>query len=453
VYRFLVVDTVLTNAKAYYRQEITECSLAIEEGKIFKIGKETNMPYADEKINLHQCLLLPGLIDSHVHLRDEKKAYKETFQSGTMAAAAGGVTTVLDMPNNSPTTMNVETLRNRMKEAEQKIFVNVGFYSEFPNKTEEIENIAKQGAVGLKLFLAEQVGGLNIDDDQMLLEAFKKAGEMGVNVSLHAEDHNLLKAAVEKQKIAKQQDLRAFLKAHDERVEVAAIRRIIKLKPQLETTRFHFCHLSTEKGLEEIKGAKKRGYGVTCEVTPHHLLLSLNDYELFGFSALTMPPLRTKNDSEALLRGIEENSVDLIGSDHAPHAKEEKKSETVWDIHPGIPGLETTLPLILTMIHKNKLSLHRAVQLLSEKPAEIFGLTDRGIIEQGKKADFVAVDYNMKFKIDSARFYSKAKNTPFNGWEVIGKPVKTFVNGKLVMEDEKIVTSKKSGVILRRKNS
>jgi dihydroorotase len=448
----LIVDTILTNAKTYYRQEITECCLAIEEGKILKIGKETNMPNADEKINLHQQLLLPGVIDSHVHLRDEGKAYKETFLTGTQAAAAGGVTTVLDMPNNSPTTMSAETLHNRMKLAEPKILVNVGFYSEFPNKTGEIGDIIEAGAVGFKLFMAEQVGGLNIDDDQVLLEAFKKAGEVGATISLHAEDHLLMKAEVAKQKKAKHNDLKAFLKTHNEHIELAAIRRLLRLYSQLEKKRFHFCHLSTEKGLKEISEAKKRGFAVTCEVTPHHLLLTHQNYELPGFSTLTVPPLRTKNDLESLLIGIEENSVDLIGSDHAPHTKEEKNTETIWDTQVGIPGLETTLPLVLTMIHKNKLSLTRAVQLLSEKPAEIFGLTDRGSIEQGKKADFVVVDFNQKFKIDSTKFYSKAKNTPFNGWEAKGKPVKTFVNGKLVMEEGKIVAPKRSGVILRRKH-
>ena len=157
---------MLTNAKAYLNGQIIDCSIAIEEDKIFKIGKETQMPNADQKIDLKNLLVLPGLIDEHVHLRDEGKAYKEDFQTGTAAAAAGGFTTILDMPNNEPVTMSLETLRNRMAIAERKVLVNVGFYSEFPKKLAEAKVIVSEGAVGFKLFMGSQIGGLNIDDDQ-----------------------------------------------------------------------------------------------------------------------------------------------------------------------------------------------------------------------------------------------------------------------------------------------
>ncbi len=215
---------MLNKAKAYLNQEIVDCSLAIEDGNIFKIGKETQMPKADEKIDLRNLLVLPGLVDSHVHLRDEGKAYKETFQSGTAAAAAGGVTTVLDMPSNAPVTMSAETLKNRMQIAERSILVNVGFYSEFPNDLSQVKRIVAQGAVAFKLFMAEQVGGLNIDDDQALKEAFGKAGEAGVPVAAHAEDKTLLKKATDELKLAKRHDVNAFLKAHSERVEVKSHR-------------------------------------------------------------------------------------------------------------------------------------------------------------------------------------------------------------------------------------
>ncbi len=156
----LIVDSVLTNAKAYLNGQIIDCSIAIEEGKIHKIGKETQMPQADEKTDLHNLLVLPGLIDEHVHLRDEGKAYKEDFSSGTAAAAAGGFTTVLDMPNNDPVTMSVGTLRNRMEIAQTKILTNVGFYSEFPKNLTETAAIVAEGAIGFKLFMGSQVGRL-----------------------------------------------------------------------------------------------------------------------------------------------------------------------------------------------------------------------------------------------------------------------------------------------------
>ena len=235
----MIADSVLTNAKAYLNREIVDCSIAIENGKIFKIGKETQMPNADEKINLKNLLVLPGLIDVHVHLRDEGKAYKEDFYTGTAAAAAGGVTTVLDMPNNAPVTMSAETLKNRMQTAKKKAVVNVGFYSEFPNNLEETTSIIAEGAVAFKLFMACQIGGLNIDDDQALQEAFKKISELNVPVAVHAEDKATLTEAEAKLKKAKRHDASAFLKAHSEQVELKAVERLLKLSAQTRM-RLHF---------------------------------------------------------------------------------------------------------------------------------------------------------------------------------------------------------------------
>ena len=447
----MIVDSVLTNAKAYLNGQIVDCSIAIEEGKIFKIGKETQMPNADQKTNLKNLLVLPGLIDEHVHLRDEGKAYKEDFQTGTAAAAAGGFTTVLDMPNNEPVTMSLETLRNRMAIAERKILVNVGFYSEFPKKLAEAKDIVSEGAVGFKLFMGCQIGGLNIDDDQALHDAFKEVAEVNVPVAVHAEDKALLTKNEEKLKQAKKNSIAAFQEAHSETVELKAIERLLKISAQTDV-RLHFCHVSTEKGLNAIVEAKKSGRKVTCEVTPNHLLLSTADLEHYGQLLIMAPPLRSKNHVEALWKGLEAGWVDALGSDHAPHALSEKSASSVWDVKVGVPGLETTLPLILTLVKKNRLSLAQAVQLLAEKPAEIYGLNDRGRLEQGKNADLTVVDFNRKFKIDASKFKSKAKYSPYDGWEVQGKPVKTFVNGLLVFDEGEIVAKAGSGSIVRRGN-
>ena len=445
----MIVDSVLTNAKAYLDGEIVDCSLAVENGRIFKIGKETQMPKADEKINLKSLLVLPGLIDVHVHLRDEGKAYKEDFYSGTAAAAAGGMTTVLDMPNNAPVTMSAETLKNRMRIAERKVLVNVGFYSEFPKKLDEIKDIVSQGAMAFKLFMACQIGGLNIDDDEALQDAFKRVGDLGVPVAVHAEDKALLMANQAEMEQAQRYDAAAFPEAHSERVEAKAVERLLNISAKLNV-RLHFCHVTTEKGLNAVVEAKKSGRAVTCEVTPNHLLLSSADVERYGQLVIMMPPLRSESNVEALWKGITNGWIDIIGSDHAPHALKEKSASSVWDVKVGVPGLETTLPLLLTNVRKNRLSLERVVQLLSEKPAEIFNLKDRGRLEQGRKADLVVIDFNRKFKIDASKFHSKAKYSPYDGWEVQGRPVKTFVNGRLIMDEQEIVAKAGSGEIIRR---
>jgi len=444
----LIVDSVLTNAKAYLNKEIVDCSIAIENGKIFKIGKETQMPNADEKINLKNRLVLPGLIDVHVHLRDEGKAYKEDFYTGTAAAAAGGMTTVLDMPNNEPVTMSAETIKNRMQIAKRSVLVNVGFYSEFPTDVGVVTDIVAQGAVGFKLFMARQVGGLNIDDDKALEEAFTKVGELGIPVAVHAEDKALLTANEEKLKRANRHDAAAFLKAHSELVELKAVERLLKISAQVDV-HLHFCHMTTAEGLDAVIEAKKSGRTVSCEVTPQHLLLSNADFEHYGLMLTMMPPLRSKSQIEALWKDIADGWVDVLGSDHAPHALSEKSAGSVWDIKVGVPGLETTLPLMLTMVRKNRISLAHIVRLLSEKPAEIFNLRDRGRLAQGRKADLVVVDFNRKFRIDPSKFHSKAKYSPFDGWEVQGRPVKTFVNGLLIMDEQGIVAEAGSGDVIR----
>jgi dihydroorotase len=445
----LTADLILNNAKTYLKNEIIDCSLAIDHGKIFKIGKQTTMPKAETKIDLRNLLVLPGLIDSHVHLRDEGKAYKEDFHSGTAAAAAGGFTTILDMPNNDPVTMSKETLKNRMEKAEKTVLVNVGFYSEFPKNMQEIEGIVKQGAVAFKLFMAEQVGGLNIDDDNALLEAFKILSKLSVPVAVHAEDETLLRQNESKMKHANHNDVEAFLEAHSESVEVNAVKRLLNIAKQTNT-HVHFCHTSTENGLRTICQAKESAQPITCETTPHHLFLSTADLKNIGTLAVSMPPVRGQRHIAALWKGIKNRCIDTLGSDHAPHTLEEKKAKSVWDVKVGFPGLETTLPLLLAAVKRGRLLIADVVRLMAEKPAKIFALKGRGELKEGSNADLTVVDLDKEYKIDASKFQSKAKYSPFDGWQVEGKPVKTFVNGQLIMDEGEIIAEAGSGQIVRR---
>jgi len=440
---------VMNNAKAYVNKEIVDCSLAINQDRIFKIGKETNMPKADKKIDLKNLLVLPGLIDAHVHLRGQGKAYKEDFYSGTAAAAAGGITTVLDMPNNNPVTMSTETLRNRIENADKEVLVNVGFYSEFPRNMIEIRGIVEEGAMAFKLFMTEHVGGLNIDDDHALLEAFKIVSRLKVSVAVHAEDKATLEETKQRAKRVNFNDIQAFLKVHSENAEVKAVKRLLSIVKQTNVN-MHFCHISTENGLKAIIDGKKSRMPITCEATPHHLLLSVDDLKRTGTLALTMPPVREKRHIEALWDGVRNGSIDILASDHAPHTFEEKKAKIVWDVKVGIPNLETTLPLLLTEVKRRRLSIADVVRLMAEKPAEIFRLKGKGCLREGNSADLSVVDLNRNYKVDASKFHSKAKYSPFDQWKVEGKPVKTFVNGQLIMDDGEIVANSGSGRIIRR---
>lgn len=442
------VDTVLYNAKVYTSKGIVKAGIAINDGRIVKVAKEPNLPKASVKLNLNGCLVLPGLIDSHVHLRDQQLAYKEDFLSGTSAAAAGGVTTVIDMPNNKPVTMNVQSLRTRIKLAEERIVVNVAFNSAFPETTKEIREIVHEDAVGFKLYLLQQIGGINIDDEKALQQAFKTVAELMVPIAVHAEDKTIIEEAMEKMRQKKQEDLDAFLEVHPIAAEVEAISRVVRLARR-SGAHVHVCHVSSEAGLTRLLKAKNEGLNITCEVTPHHLLLTRQALKKFGNLALETPPLRTKRDVNALWQALEKSSIDTIASDHAPHSIEEKQASSVWDVKLGIAGLETTLPLMLTQMNKGRLTIPQLVHLTCEKPAEIFRLSDRGRLIKDCSADVVVVDLNREHKIDASRFNSKAKFSPFDGLKVKGMPVKTFVNGQLVMDEGEIVAKPRAGQILR----
>jgi len=444
----LLADLILHNGKVYTQGGLVEAGIAIDRGRIVKIAKEANLPQASMKIDLKGCIALPGLIDSHVHLRDQELAYREDFLTGTAAAAAGGVTSVLDMPNNRPVTMDSNSLRDRMRLAEKQVVVNVGFFSAFPENTEEIPLIAREGAVGFKLYLLQKIGGLDIDDDKALLSAFDRVKKTRLPVAVHAEDKPTLEKMREKMRSKRRGGIEAFLKVHSPEAEAKAIRRVVKLAGK-SGVHVHFCHISSAVGLNAVLRAKRLGLPFTCEVTTHHLFLTSKQLRRSKTTALTLPPLRAREDVAALWSALKQGLIDTLASDHAPHSKEEKKAKIIWDVKPGIVGLETTLPLMLTQVKKKRLTLTALIRLTSEKPAEIFHLNDRGSLSEGYVADIVVVDMDKTFKIDASKFHSKAKFSPFNKWKVVGKPVKTFVNGRLVMDEGELVAKPGTGRIIR----
>jgi dihydroorotase len=443
----LLVDAVLYNTKICIHGNLVEAGLAIDKGKIVKIAKNTNLPPASTKMDLKGHIMLPGLIDCHVHLRDQQLAYKEDFVTGTAAAAAGGVTSVIDMPNNKPVTLDSFSLKERMKLAEKRVLVNVAFNSAFPKNVEEISEVVKAGAVGFKVYLSNRIGGIDVDDDELLFAAFKEAKENGVPVAVHAEDKKIIEERRREMETAGQNDTAAYVNAHPPEAEAQSIQRVIRLVKR-SGVHVHFCHISSALGLDAVLIAKKAGLPVTCEVTPHNLLLSSEQYNRSEFFALTDPPLRTQEDAAALWSALKRGFIDMLASDHAPHALEEKNVDSVWEAKPGIPGLETTLSLLLTRVNDGRLSLPELVKLTAEEPAKTFNLGERGFLGEGNWADIVVVDMKREYEIDSSVFFSKAKYSPFDGMRVKGKPVKTFVNGKLVMDEGEIVTESGTGHIL-----
>ena len=443
----MTVDTIIYNTKLCIHGNLVEAGLAIDDGKIFKIAKETNLPSASKKIKLNGHITLPGVIDAHVHLRDQQLAYKEDFFTGTSAAAVGGVTSVIDMPNNSPVTMNSSSLKERMKLAEKRILVNVAFNSAFPPNVKEIAEVAKAGAVGFKLYLADKIGGIDVEDDELLCKAFREVGHWGLTVSVHAEDGKMVEERKREMEVLNRNDADAFLFVHSPEAEAEAVKRVTGFVKE-SGCHVHFCHISSALGLDAVMVAKQDGLPVTCEVTPHNLFLSSEQYRSIGNLGLTVPPIRSEKNASVLWNGLKHGFVDVLASDHAPHTIAEKKAVSVWDAKLGVPGLETMLPLLLTQVNKGCLSFAELVRVTAEEPAKIFCLKNRGVLEEGAWADFVVVDMKGEYRVDSSGFFSKAKYSPFDGMWVKGKPVKTFVSGELVLDEGVIVAEFGSGHVV-----
>jgi dihydroorotase len=443
----MLVDTKIVNARILTVHGITRCGITIEGGKIHRIGSEASLPNASRTVDIKGKIVLPGLIDAHVHLRDLDLSFKEDFHTGTCAAAAGGFTTVLDMPNTKPPTNSLLRLKEKIARATSKILVNVGFYSDFPKAPEDFNYLKAEGAVAFKVHLLYPTTELNVDDDNVLRSAFNAVGKTKALVSVHAEDRSIVTELESKFQAAGDMSLAAYLKAHSSETEVKAIERILKLVKGINV-RLHFAHVSTSIGLKLIMQAKQAGLPITCEVTPHHLLLTEEDLFRLRGIALTTPPLRTWQDTRRLMAALKKRQIDLVVSDHAPHRLEEKMRENVWEINPGIPGLETTLPLLLTQFNRGCISLRRVIEVLSEKPAEVFGFKTKGRLKTGYDADLTVVDLTKKFTINPADFYSKAKYSPFDGWKVTGKPVQTWVGGNLIMDDGMIVADPGAGHVI-----
>jgi dihydroorotase len=432
----------ILNVKILLNHGLFEGGIHISFGKIKKIGKKTNLPKAEETIDCKGLIALPGLIDSHVHLRDLNLSYKEDFYTGTCAASAGGFTTVLDMPNTFPPTDSIERLKEKIELAKNKIVVNIGFHVLPPKNPNEIDKMVKLGAKSFKLYF----NFFKNEDlkSNILKETLKKCASLNIPLTIHGEDGEKIDKIKNLFLNKGKKDLQSFLKAHSKEIEFSGVKKALNLiKKEFKSNKAYFCHVSTLKSFNEIKRN-----GFLIEVTPHHLFLTKEKLLKLGGTALTLPPLRSKFEASALWKKTVKGFVDVIASDHAPHAFEEKIKENYWEIPPGIPGLETTLPLLLTKVAQGDFSLQKLAKLLAYNPSKIFNLRFKGELKEGFDADITLIDLKKRFKIESEKFFSKAKYSPFNGFKCIGKPIKVIVSGKLVMDEGEIVAEKGSGSIL-----
>lgn len=434
-------DLVIKNGGVAVSSSLSSCAIAAKEGRITWIGANSNAPNADRVIDASGLIVLPGVIDVHVHMRDPGATYKEDFQSGTAAAAAGGVTTVFDMPNNTPPTKDVAALRLKAKAAQEKAIVDYALYGLMTEgNIGDLVPLIGAGVIGFKCYMAETTGKVAPPSESEMLGEMRVIAKAGLRAAVHAEDDSLLQERISKLRREGRVDALAHYESRPEEVEEKAVRRALVLAREAKCD-LHIAHLSSAAGASEVRKAKaslRRGRGsVTAETCPQYLLLDKDDYAEKGSMMKSNPSVKRREDRLALWRGVRDGTVDMIATDHAPHTIEEKTAgASIFDRASGFPGLETSVALMLTCVSRGLLSLSRYVRLTSESPAKAWGLyPKKGRIALGSDADFTIVDTKREWRIDPARFVSKAKYSPFEGFEARGAAVYTIVRGGVVMDN------------------
>jgi len=427
-------STLIESAKILVGGELTPANILLEADKIKSISKTKPITHADTTIHAAGLIALPGLIDAHVHLRDLELSYKETFETGTQAAVAGGYTTVLDMPNTRPPTINATRLKEKITKAQGRLHSNVGFQGTLTTDAADVRGMKENGAIALKLYLNKSLQTFDSSDLNNLTIAFRAAKESNALVTVHAEDANTISRIQQDRLNEGKTCVQDFLEAHSPQAESLSVRTVVGLSRQMEA-RVHFCHITLPESVRLIRTLPN----ASCEATAHHLLLNHQAFRRFGTLAICVPPIRIEAIREGLWKEFVTGGVDILASDHAPHTIEEKKQKNAWNAASGIPGLETSLPLMMTQVSKGKLSLQRLVEAASEFPARIFHLNRKGVLRGGFDADIVLVDPKAKVTVNPTKFLTMAKYTPFKGMKCVGAAAYTFVNGTLAAERGRIV--------------
>ncbi len=421
---------VLSGGRVVTSEGTLNADISVADGKILSVGATS--PGAGERISIAGLTVLPGVIDSQVHFREPGMEHKEDIESGTRAAALGGVTAVFEMPNTSPPTTTREALEDKFNRACGRAWTDHAFFvgatPENTSRLAELESLP--GCAGIKTFMGSSTGTLLVANDSDL-RAVLASGTRPVAV--HAEDEERL--SKRKAEVDTSAGVVSHPEVRDVETALLATRRILALAEEMRR-RIHILHIST--GDEVPLLAEAKGIA-TAETTPQHLTIVAPEcYEKLGSLAQMNPPIRDESHQKALWKGIQSGAIDVIGSDHAPHSLSEK-ARPYPESPSGMPGTQTLLPIMLDHVHRGRLSLERLAELVSVAPARIYGARTKGTIRQGNDADFTIVDTNKKRVITNDWIATKAGWTPFDGYEVRGWPVMTVVRGQFVMREDEIL--------------
>lgn len=451
-------DHVVKNGLLVDGEKTYPGNIYIQNEKIAAITQGDLPGEAREVTDARGCHVFPGFIDIHVHSREGVlgTSPKEDFYHASMAAAIGGLTTIFDMPNINPPISNAENLKNQVKNFTPKAFVDFALWGICLGKLnmDQLEQLNSAGAIAFKFFWGYAIDPKTFQlvynyhpsmehlipplDEGEIYQVFQKVAQTGKVLAIHAENFALIQALTQEVAKSGAKDYEAFLKGRPNLAEETTIQTGISFAKEAGT-KLHILHVTTKEGVGLIREARAKGYPITGETCPHYLYLCDEDFPRLGSLMKVYPPIRRREDQEMLWRGLNEGTLPVLSSDHAPHTEEEKKLD-LWQAPAGITGVETMVPLMLHGVNQGKLTVNQLAKLLSEHPARIFGLyPEKGSLQVGTDADLTLVDLKLETRIKKEKLHSKTKVTPYEGMKLQGAPVQTIVRGRTVAKDGEIV--------------
>ena len=424
---------IIKNGSCYIDGKLTKTDIGLSGNKIQKIGKiELN---SSKVYDATDKVVLPGIIDTQVHFREPGSTDAEDLESGSRAAVLGGVTSLFEMPNTNPPTSNLVEFDKKLQAAKNRMHSNYAFYfGATPDNTDQLARLKDvEGCCGVKLFAGSSTGNLLVDKEADIEKVISSSDRV---VSIHSEDEDIIKL---RKKFIRKGDVHSHPEWRNVECAMSSTRRVVKIAERYNK-KIHVLHVTTKDEVDFLAMHKKN---VTFETTPQHLTLYAPDcYDKLGTYAQMNPPLRTKEHYDRLWVAIKNNIVDVLGSDHAPHLKENKDKEYP-NTPSGMPGVQTIFPVMLDHVNNGKLTLQQLINLMCENPCRIFGIKNKGYIKEGFDADLTVTDMNKEVTIKNEMIASKCGWTPFNNHKVKGFPVGTIVNGHLVMSDGKVILESK----------
>jgi dihydroorotase len=421
---------IIKNGFCYINGKLEKADIALSGKKIKKIGKiELNSSKVFDAANK---LVLPGIIDTQVHFREPGSTDREDLESGSRAAVLGGITSVFEMPNTNPPTSNLIEFEKKLNLAKDRMHCNYAFYfGATPENTDQLSKLKDlKGCCGVKLFAGSSTGKLLVAKEEDIEKVISNSDRV---VSIHSEDEEILNL---RKKFIKEGDVHSHPEWRNNECAMSSTRRVVKIAERYNK-QIHVLHVTTKEEVDFLAMHKKN---VTFEITPQHLTLYAPDcYDKLGSFAQMNPPIRKKEHYDRLWIAVKNSIVDVLGSDHAPHSKEDKNKK--YPTSPsGMPGVQTILPIMLNHINNNKLTLEQLIKLMCENPCRIFGIQNKGYIKEGFDADLTIVDMNKEQTIKNEIMATKCGWTPFHDMTIKGFPVATIINGRTVMSDGKVIT-------------